>query len=182
MVQVKADHTVCLALFPLNEDGKPLAKALENFGNRDFEFDCQGLGQRVFEDILNAVELSPVIGETIVILDTMVHAAVQMYDLVSSEKCPSSLRSRFAFQGAKSSLAQSLDEFGEWSVHHRLPAGGTTFECLSGPVGRLFKLGLAAVASLEGCAEEKGFFGARIGDVRFFLGSGSGGDDHAETL
>jgi len=172
VVQVKADRTVCLALFPFNQKREPFAKALEDFGNRDFEFDCQRLGQRVFEDILDAVELSPVIGETIVMLDAAVHAAVQIHDLIGIEKRPSRLGSRFAFRGAKSSVAQSPDEFGQWSVHHRFPSGGATFERLSRPVGRLFELRLAAVAYLEGCPEEEGFFGAHIGDVRFFLGSG----------
>src|SRR5207247_4096495 len=61
MVEVKADCSVFLALFPLNKNGEPFSEAFEDFGNADFIFLCQGFSEGEFEDILNPAQLSPVV-------------------------------------------------------------------------------------------------------------------------
>ena len=40
VVQVEADCPICFSPLPFNQNRKSFAKAFENFGNRDFEFDC----------------------------------------------------------------------------------------------------------------------------------------------
>ena len=104
MIELETDLSVFLAIFSGNVDGHLLPEALEYFGHRELLFSRQGLGKRVLEDILDAVELSPVVYKSRVVLDAAIDAAVQTHSLLCIQQGPSRFWRWFAFGTAKSPL------------------------------------------------------------------------------
>ena len=112
VIEGEADLSVFLPIFSSHMDGHLLPKALKYFGHGDLVFSRQGLSKRTLEDILDAIELSPVVCKAVVVLYAAINAAVQAYDLLCIQECPSRFWRRFAFCGAETPLTQSLDELG----------------------------------------------------------------------
>ena len=88
MIEIEGDLLFLFSLFVSNDIGKGFSKAFKDFGGRDFELPPKGHSQRVLKDVLDSLELDPVVHESIVILDAAIHAAVQKYDLIRIEKGP----------------------------------------------------------------------------------------------
>ncbi len=88
VVEIEGDHLFLVSLFISDDRGEGLPKALKDFGRRDFEFSPQGHSQRVLEDVLDSLELDPVVHKSIIILDAAIDAAVQKNYLISIEIGP----------------------------------------------------------------------------------------------
>ena len=53
MIAVKSNFSVRFPVLACNFDAEVFAKAFEGFSNRDLEFECEGVYQRLVEDMLN---------------------------------------------------------------------------------------------------------------------------------
>src|SRR5260370_8338941 len=87
-IEIEGDRLFLFSLFVSDDIGEGLPKAFKNFGRRDFELPPQGHGKRVLEDVLDSLELDPVVHESIVVLDAAIHTAVQKDYLIRIEKGP----------------------------------------------------------------------------------------------
>src|SRR2546427_9667462 len=97
MVEIEADLSVFPSVLCGDADGHLLAKAFKYLGHGDLIFSRQGLGERILQDVLDAIELSPVICEAIVVLYNAIDAAVQTHDVLRTQERPSLFVYRFAF-------------------------------------------------------------------------------------
>ena len=88
MIEIKGDRLFLSSLFVSNDVGKGFPKAFKDFGSRDFELSPEGHGKRVLQNVLDSLELGPVVYEAVVVLDAAIHAAVQKDYLIRIEKGP----------------------------------------------------------------------------------------------
>ena len=88
VIEIEGDRLFLFSLFVSDDVGEGFPKAFKDFGGRDFEFSPQGHGQRVLENVLDSLELGPVVHKSIVVLDAAIHTAVQKDYLIRIEKGP----------------------------------------------------------------------------------------------
>ncbi len=88
MIEIKGDRLFLSSLFVSDDVGEGFPKAFKDFGRRDFELSPQGHGKRVLQNVLDSLELGPIVYESVVVLDAAIHAAVQKDYLIRIEKGP----------------------------------------------------------------------------------------------
>ncbi len=88
MIEIERDRLFLFSLLVFNDIGEGFPEAFKDFGRRDFEFSPQGHSQRILEDVLDSLELDPIVYKSIVVLDAAIHTAVQKNYLIRIEKGP----------------------------------------------------------------------------------------------
>ena len=77
VVEVERDGLLLGPVLVFDDVGQGLPEALEHFGRRDLELPPQGHGQREVEDVLDTLQVRPIVRESVVVLDAAIDAAVQ---------------------------------------------------------------------------------------------------------
>ena len=120
-IVIECNLTFLFSSFHL--DGGDSAELLENLAERALEFGRQCLGEREFQNILDAGQVREVISEAIIALYSSVDTAVPEDELTHLQVYPFLFRGWLSRRGAEPFGMESVGEVRQGSVHNSLRAG-----------------------------------------------------------
>jgi hypothetical protein len=117
-VEVEHDLTIPFSILGFDWDRERVPKSAEDLLHGEFEFCREGLGKRVFQNVLDSREVREIVCEAILVLYPSVDTTVETHYLVRIQVHPAFLGGWASFSGAKASLGEPLDEAFHGSCHH----------------------------------------------------------------